>query len=76
MALQDYERSIALGINQLHFVHYNMGMTYEKLGNDPIAEQEFLEALSLEPGWALAENRLARLRQRVAGEAAIGGVSE
>ena len=65
MALQDYEESVRLGIRQLHFVQYNMGMTYEKLGNDVAAEQAFRSALAIEPGWALVEDRLALLLERL-----------
>ena len=65
MALEDYEASVALGIRQLHFVQYNMGMTYEKLGNDTTAEQMFRSALEIEPGWELVENRLSLLLERL-----------
>ena len=50
MALDDYENSIELGIRQLHFVRYNMGMTFEKIGNDEEAENQLRIALELEPG--------------------------
>jgi len=65
MALEDYEASVALGIRQLHFVQYNMGMTYEKLGNDAAAEKMFRSALEIEPGWELVENRLSLLLERL-----------
>jgi tetratricopeptide (TPR) repeat protein len=64
MALDDYEHSIELGIRQLHFVRYNMGMTYERIGNDEAAEYQFRVAIELEPGWELVENRLERLLER------------
>ena len=64
MALDDYERSIELGIRQLHFVRYNMGMTFEKIGNDDEAEIQFRVALEIEPGWELVEKRLERLLER------------
>ena len=64
MALSDYERAIALGIRQLHIVHFNMGMAFEKLGNDRAAEVQFRSALELDPDWTLAESRLARLLER------------
>lgn len=70
MALQDYEKAIDLDIGQLHYVRYNMGMAFEKLGNDAAAEREYRHALEIEPGWELAENKLARLLERRA-EAAI-----
>ena len=69
-ALEDYEYSIELGIKQLHFAHYNMGMTFERLGNDIAAEREYLLALELEPAWEMAETKLARVRQRMAEDVA------
>lgn len=69
MALEDYEASLALGINQLHFVRYNMGMTYDNLGNLDLAEEQLKLALMIEPGWDLAEERLERvLEKRKEGE--------
>ena len=69
MALEDYEVSLALGINQLHFVRYNMGMTYDNLGNLDLAEEQLKLALMIEPGWDLAEERLERvLEKRKEGE--------
>jgi len=70
MALADYEHSLELGIRQIHFVRYNMGMAYEKLGNDNAAESQFRMALEIEPGWELVEERLGRLLQRRAEDAA------
>ncbi len=70
MALADYEHSLELGIRQIHFVRYNMGMAYEKLGNDDAAERQFRSALEIEPGWQLVEDRLERLLQRRAEDAA------
>jgi|APSaa5957512535_1039671.scaffolds.fasta_scaffold84763_2 tetratricopeptide (TPR) repeat protein len=64
MALDDYEYSIELGIRQLHIVRYNIGMTFEKIGNDEEAENQFRVALELEPGWELVEKRLERLLER------------
>lgn len=64
MALDGYEYSIELGIRQLHFVRYNMGMTFEKIGNDDEAENQFRVALELEPGWELVEKQLERLLER------------
>lgn len=68
-ALDDYELSIELGIRQLHFVHYNMGMVFERLGNDEVAEKEYLLALEFSPGWKLAEDKLSIVRARIAEEA-------
>ena len=64
LALDDYEHSIELGIRQLQIVRYNMGMTFEKIGNDEIAEQQFRIALELRPGWELVEKRLELLLER------------
>ncbi len=64
MALADYQYAMELGIHQLHFVHYNMGLAYIALDNLDLAEQQLREALALEPGWDLVEERLERLLQR------------
>lgn len=65
MALDDYDHSVALGIRELHIVRYNMGMAFENIGNLPEAEQQFMSALELQPGWELVEDRLARLREKM-----------
>ena len=65
-ALNDYESSLGFGLKQLHFAHYNMGMTYERLGNDVIAQREYQLALEYEPGWPLASNRLQIIQERLA----------
>ncbi len=64
MALADYEHSLELGIRQLHFVRYNMGMTYDNLGNLDLAEEQLKQALIIEPGWELAEERLQRVLEK------------
>lgn len=69
-ALDDYEESLRLGLKQLHFAHYNMGMVYERLGNDQVAEREYQTALDNEPEWPLASNRLQIVRARMAEDAA------
>jgi tetratricopeptide (TPR) repeat protein len=65
-ALNDYESSLGFGLKQLHFAHYNMGMTYERLGNDLIAQREYQLALEYEPDWSLANKRLQIVQQRLA----------
>lgn len=61
LALDDYEQARELGIKQLHFVHFNMGLTFNKLGDKASAEREFRRALAIEPDWPLANDRLALL---------------
>jgi len=70
-ALNDYEESLKLGLKQLHFAHYNMGMTFERLGNDPVAEREYLLALEYEPGWFMASDRLQIVRHRMSEDGPI-----
>jgi len=65
-ALDDYELSIKMGIRQLHFVHYNMGMVFEKLGSEESAESEYQLAMEINPGWDLPETRLVMMKQRMA----------
>jgi len=50
-ALDDYEVSLELGIKQLHFLHYNMGMVLERMGNDKAAENQCLQALEFDSSW-------------------------
>jgi len=69
-ALDDYRLSLELGIEQRHFVHFNMGLTFERLGDDAAAEQAYLQALEYDSGWAKAEEKLVLLRQRMAESAA------
>lgn len=73
LALDDYEYSIEMGIRQLYKVRYNMGMAYENIGNLEAAELQFLSALELQPDWELVVNRLARLREKLAEQAASSG---
>ena len=66
MALDDYETARGLNVPQLHFVHFNMGLVLERMGKNQQAEAEYLEALEIEPGWDIAVNRLAFLREKMA----------
>lgn len=70
-ALEDYERSVELGIRQLQIVRYNMGMAFENIGNLDVAEQQFRMALELQPDWELVQDRLLRLQEKQAVKAAI-----
>jgi tetratricopeptide (TPR) repeat protein len=70
-ALDDYNLSLELGIEQRHFAHFNIGMTYERLGDDPAAERAYSQALEFDSSWKLPEDALISLRQRMA-EAAAG----
>ena len=64
-ALDDYDESLRLGLKQEHFAHYNMGMVFERLGNDEVAEREYQLVLELEPEWTLARNRLLVVQARM-----------
>ena len=68
-ALEDYEESLRLGLKQVHFAHYNMGMVFERLGNDQVAEREYLLALEIEPDWDLPQTRLQIVRARMSEDA-------
>jgi tetratricopeptide (TPR) repeat protein len=58
MAMDDYQQALALGIRQMHALHYNLALVWEKLGNRVEAEQAYRTALSLKPDWTLAQQRL------------------
>jgi tetratricopeptide (TPR) repeat protein len=65
-ALDDYSLSLELGIEQRHFAYFNMGLTFERLGDDLAAEQAYLQALEFNANWEIPEARLVLLRQRMA----------
>ena len=65
MALENYDHSVVLGIDELHVVRYNMGMALENIGNLEAAEEQFLATLELQQGWELVENRLMRLQEKM-----------
>lgn len=69
-AMEDYELSLELGLKQAHFAHYNMGMVYERLGNDSAAEAAYAQAVAIQPDWVMANDKLAMIRQRLAEDAA------
>jgi len=72
-AMEDYELSLELGLKQVHFAHYNMGMVYERLGNDKAAEAAYAQASAYEPDWVLANDKLLMIKQRLAEDAAGAG---
>ncbi len=64
-ALDDYEKSLRLGLKQQQAAHYNMGLTFERLGDDVAAEREYLRARDLDEDWALPVSRLEIVRERL-----------
>lgn len=60
-AIEFYDRSLELGINQDHIVYLNRGMANEKSGNPDLAENDFNQALVAMPGWQPAQEKLDRL---------------
>lgn len=61
-ALAAYERSLELNLPERQVAYYNMGLVYEKIGDDAAAERSYNTALELMPDWAPAQARLAELR--------------
>jgi len=60
-AIQHYEQALRLTPNSFG-MHYNLGVALEEVGRVPEAIEQYKQALHLKPGFAQAQNRLARLR--------------
>lgn len=61
-ALVAYNTALEMNLNEKHVAHYDMGMTYEKLGNTEAAARSYRTAMELRPDWALPQQRLQRLQ--------------
>jgi tetratricopeptide (TPR) repeat protein len=61
-AIAAYQRALELNLPERQVAHYNLGITYEKLGDEAAAERSFTTALEIAPDWAPAKERLERLK--------------
>lgn len=61
-AIAAYERSLALDLPQPHVAHYNLGLVYERTGDDAAAQRSYEMALELMPDWQPAADRLQQLQ--------------
>lgn len=61
-AVAAYQRALELNLPERQVAHYNLGITYEKLGDKTEAERSYATALELAPDWAPAKERLERLK--------------
>ncbi|MDY6982332.1 MAG: tetratricopeptide repeat protein, partial [Pseudomonadota bacterium] len=62
-AIAAYERSLELDLPQPHVAHYNLGLVYERTGDDAAAQRSYEMALELMPDWQPAADRLQQLQQ-------------
>lgn len=60
LALAALNRAIDLDSPDLFAAHYNRAIARENTGDVPGAYDDFVTALELKPGWALAERQLTR----------------
>jgi tetratricopeptide (TPR) repeat protein len=60
-AIAAYERALELKLPELQVAHYNLGLTYEKLGDSAAAERSYNTALEIAPDWAPAREKLQNL---------------
>ena len=60
LALASLNRAIDLDSPDLFAAHYNRAIAREHTGDVPGAYDDFVTALELKPGWALAERQLTR----------------
>lgn len=62
-AIAAYERALELNLPPRQVAYYNLGLVYEKLGDEAAAERSYSMALELMPEWEAAKFRLERLKQ-------------
>lgn len=61
-AIAAYERALELNLPERQVAYYNLGITYEKMGDEAAAERNYNTALELAPGWGPPTERLERLK--------------
>jgi tetratricopeptide (TPR) repeat protein len=61
-AIEAYERALELNLPDRQVAYYNLGITYEKLGDKAAAERSFNTAVEIAPEWTLPKERLERLK--------------
>lgn len=61
-AIAAYERALELNLPERHVAYYNLGITFEKMGDKATAERNYNTALELVPEWELPKTRLERLK--------------
>ncbi len=63
-AIDAYERSLALNLPEPHVAYFNLGLVYDKMGDEALAVKNLNMALELVPDWAPARNKLQSLQAR------------
>jgi tetratricopeptide (TPR) repeat protein len=65
-AIADYEEAMARGLRQEHIAVMNRGMAREASGDLEGAESDYLHALEIVPDWSPAQQKLNRVRGKIA----------
>jgi tetratricopeptide (TPR) repeat protein len=61
-AIEAYERALELNLPDRQVAFYNLGLTFEKMGDRAAAERNYNTALEIAPDWELPKGRLERLK--------------
>lgn len=61
-AIDSYNRALELNLQERHVAYYNLGLTYDKLGDAAAAERNWRSALEAAPGWELPQDKLDQRR--------------
>ncbi len=59
-ALDDINGALKLGVKEPEKAYFNRALAYEGLDDEKSAYLDYLQALTLKPGWALPEHELLR----------------
>ena len=59
-ALDDINNALKLGVKEPEKAYFNRALAYEGLDDEKSAYLDYLQALTLKPGWALPEHELLR----------------
>ena len=61
-AIGAYERALELELPDRHVAYYNLGLVYERIGDDAAAQRSYTAALEIAPDWAPAKEQLEQLQ--------------
>jgi tetratricopeptide (TPR) repeat protein len=61
LAVEEYEKALAMQLGQMHLALFNLALAQERLGLLEEAREAYTKALELHPGWALPREKLDQL---------------
>jgi tetratricopeptide (TPR) repeat protein len=61
-AIDAYDTALELNLPERHAAYFNLGLVYEKMGDDAMAVQSYNRALEFVPDWAPARDKLQKLQ--------------